>query len=129
MPRSAEKKYSSASLKNARLDPLRSANPLVAWFKKIGDATFRGGASCATRTQILVSEIMLQADTGRDGARLLRPVDETLYRFRVACRRDGGFEVLAQWQGLGYYSRARKLHRAAQIVMREHDGKMPPLPR
>jgi A/G-specific adenine glycosylase len=26
-------------------------------------------------------------------------------------------EVLAQWQGLGYYSRARNLHRAAQMVV------------
>jgi len=29
------------------------------------------------------------------------------------------------WQGLGYYSRARNLHAAAQIVMCEHDGKIP----
>src|SRR5687767_7855690 len=29
-------------------------------------------------------------------------------------------DVLARWSGLGYYSRARNLHRAAQFVMREH---------
>jgi A/G-specific adenine glycosylase len=34
-------------------------------------------------------------------------------------------EVLAAWEGLGYYSRARHLHRAAQVVMREHSGKIP----
>jgi A/G-specific adenine glycosylase len=34
-------------------------------------------------------------------------------------------EVLALWSGLGYYRRARLLHRAAQVVMSEHDGKIP----
>jgi A/G-specific adenine glycosylase len=29
------------------------------------------------------------------------------------------------WSGLGYYRRARMLHRAAQFVMRELDGKLP----
>jgi A/G-specific adenine glycosylase len=33
--------------------------------------------------------------------------------------------VLSLWEGLGYYSRARNLHRAAQIVMEEHDGRLP----
>jgi len=34
-------------------------------------------------------------------------------------------EVLAVWEGLGYYSRARNLHHAAQIVMGEHNGELP----
>lgn len=34
-------------------------------------------------------------------------------------------EVLALWAGLGYYSRARNLHRAARIVMQEHQGRFP----
>jgi A/G-specific adenine glycosylase len=34
-------------------------------------------------------------------------------------------DVLARWSGLGYYSRARNLHRAAQIVMADHGGQMP----
>lgn len=33
--------------------------------------------------------------------------------------------VLAQWSGLGYYRRARMLHRAAKIVVTEHGGKIP----
>ncbi|MDQ7968509.1 MAG: A/G-specific adenine glycosylase [Oxalicibacterium faecigallinarum] len=31
-------------------------------------------------------------------------------------------QVMAHWSGLGYYSRARNLHRCAQIVMAEHGG-------
>ena len=34
-------------------------------------------------------------------------------------------EVLAHWSGLGYYSRARNLHRAAQLIMQRHEGKFP----
>ena len=35
-------------------------------------------------------------------------------------------DVLKTWEGLGYYARARNLHRAAQIVMAEHGGALPP---
>ncbi|MBI4204961.1 MAG: A/G-specific adenine glycosylase [Betaproteobacteria bacterium] len=34
-------------------------------------------------------------------------------------------EVLVQWSGLGYYLRARNLHRAAQRLVREHQGHLP----
>jgi A/G-specific adenine glycosylase len=33
--------------------------------------------------------------------------------------------VLALWSGLGYYRRARMLHRAAKVVVEEHDGRLP----
>lgn len=35
-------------------------------------------------------------------------------------------EVLQHWSGLGYYSRARNLHNAAQIIVDEHQGAFPP---
>ncbi len=34
-------------------------------------------------------------------------------------------EVLHLWTGLGYYARARNLHKAAQIVVSEHNGEFP----
>jgi len=34
-------------------------------------------------------------------------------------------DVTALWAGLGYYSRARNLHRAAQVVMERHAGRLP----
>jgi A/G-specific adenine glycosylase len=34
-------------------------------------------------------------------------------------------DVLAAWEGLGYYSRARNLQRAAQIIMTEYSGELP----
>lgn len=33
--------------------------------------------------------------------------------------------MLKAWEGLGYYSRARNLHRAAQAVVQEHGGRFP----
>ena len=34
-------------------------------------------------------------------------------------------EVLRLWSGLGYYSRGRNLHRAAQVVRDRHEGRFP----
>jgi len=34
-------------------------------------------------------------------------------------------QVLKTWEGLGYYSRARNLHKAARIVMERHQGLLP----
>lgn len=34
-------------------------------------------------------------------------------------------EVLAHWSGLGYYSRARNLHRAACAIVEDHGGEVP----
>jgi A/G-specific adenine glycosylase len=34
-------------------------------------------------------------------------------------------DVLRLWQGLGYYTRARNLHKAAQLVCERHGGKLP----
>ncbi len=34
-------------------------------------------------------------------------------------------DVLKLWEGLGYYARARNFHRAAQIVMRDYEGRIP----
>lgn len=34
-------------------------------------------------------------------------------------------DVLALWTGLGYYARARNLHKAATIIVQQHQGDMP----
>ncbi|MCB0055346.1 MAG: A/G-specific adenine glycosylase, partial [Caldilinea sp.] len=34
-------------------------------------------------------------------------------------------DVLKQWEGLGYYARARNLHKAAQRIVAEHGGQVP----
>lgn len=37
-------------------------------------------------------------------------------------------EVMGLWSGLGYYARARNLHRCARIIISEHGGKFPDQP-
>lgn len=34
-------------------------------------------------------------------------------------------DVIALWAGLGYYARARNLHKAAQVCVERHDGELP----
>lgn len=34
-------------------------------------------------------------------------------------------DVLKRWEGLGYYTRAHNLHRAAHIILQKHHGKFP----
>jgi A/G-specific adenine glycosylase len=73
---------------------------------------------------IWVSEIMLQQTQVATVIPFFRrflesfPTIETLAR---ASQED----VLRHWEGLGYYRRARDLHRAAQILTAEHRGRLP----
>ena len=73
---------------------------------------------------IWVSEIMLQQ------TRVAAVVDyygEFLRRFPtlVALALATEAEVLAAWSGLGYYNRARMLHKAAQFIVKERKGRLP----
>lgn len=34
-------------------------------------------------------------------------------------------DILKSWQGLGYYSRARNIHKSSQIILKEFKGKLP----
>jgi len=74
--------------------------------------------------RIWVSEIMLQqtrVETVRPYyARWLRAFPTI-----QALARASDDRVLKLWEGLGYYSRARNLHRAAQAVVRKRDGQLP----
>jgi A/G-specific adenine glycosylase len=74
--------------------------------------------------RIWISEIMLQQT--RAGA-VLERYAEFLRRFpdMNSLAAAGAHDVLAAWSGLGYYRRARALHRAARIVVRDHGGNLP----
>jgi len=74
--------------------------------------------------RIWVSEVMLQQTTvGAVRGRYER----FLARFPdlPALARAREESVLAAWSGLGYYARARNLHRAAKRILREHGGELP----
>jgi A/G-specific adenine glycosylase len=73
---------------------------------------------------VWVSEIMLQQTRVET---VIPYYDRWLARFPTLDSLAGAdqAEVLALWEGLGYYSRARNLHRAARIVVEQLGRKIP----
>jgi A/G-specific adenine glycosylase len=74
--------------------------------------------------RVWLSEVMLQQT---QVATVLAYYERFLARFPdvqalAAAQLD---DVLALWSGLGYYRRARHLHRCAQLVVAEHGGAFP----
>jgi A/G-specific adenine glycosylase len=74
--------------------------------------------------RIWVSEIMLQQTTVKAA---LPYFESFLRRFPSlqALAEEPEDEVLAAWSGLGYYHRARNLHRGAQYVAERHGARFP----
>jgi A/G-specific adenine glycosylase len=99
------------------------AAKLIAWHRRHGrhDLPWQ-----ATRDpySVWVSEIMLQQT---QVATVIPYYRRFLARFPDVAALAGAplDAVLVEWSGLGYYSRARNLHRAAQSIMRERRGRFP----
>jgi len=73
---------------------------------------------------IWVSEIMLQqTQTGTVSGYFERFARQFPDVFALA--RAPEEAVLKAWEGLGYYSRVRNLHKAARMVVSEHQGQLP----
>lgn len=74
-----------------------------------------------------ISEIMLQQT---QVATVLPYYERFLKRFPDAASlaRASEAQVLRLWAGLGYYSRARNLHKAAKLIVARHAGRFPDKP-
>jgi A/G-specific adenine glycosylase len=95
---------------------------LLAWYAQNGrDLPFR-----RTRDPyaIWVSEVMLQQT---QVSTVLPYYERWMKRFPnvTALARASEQQVLASFQGLGYYSRARRLQAAARVVVQRHGGQIP----
>jgi A/G-specific adenine glycosylase len=102
----------------------RIADRLTAWFREHKrDLPWRG----ADPYGVWVSEIMLQQTTV---AAVIPFYRRFMARFpTLESLADAPLDdVLTHWAGLGYYARARNLHRAAQLVMQQHGGSVPNAP-
>ena len=99
------------------------ASRIVAWQREHGrhDLPWQ-----ATRDPypIWLSEVMLQQT---QVATVVPYYERFLARFPDVQSLAGAplDDVLALWSGLGYYSRARNLHRAARLVVELHGGRFP----
>src|SRR3989304_5372736 len=102
--------------------PTRLASDLLAWYAK----NQRQLPWRRTRDPyaIWVSEVMLQQPRVEPVAPYYR---RWLRRFPTVERlaRAQAQDVLAAWEGLGYYRRALQLRRTAQAVVRAYGGKVP----
>ena len=96
---------------------------LLAWHKRHGrhDLPWQGTRDAY---RIWVAEMMLQQT---QVAAVIPYYLRFLARFPDIAALAGApqDEVLRLWSGLGYYSRARNLHRAAQLVAERHGGVFP----
>ncbi len=98
------------------------AEPLLAWYAvSARELPWRGSADPYA---IWVSEIMLQQTRVETVIPYFQrwmekfPTLETLAQAPLQ-------DVLSTWEGLGYYGRARNLHKAAQLVQRDYAAKIP----
>ncbi len=111
--------------------PLRPAGPdtvaaLLAWYDaEKRDLPWRTkGRRKPDPYRVWLSEIMLQQTT-------VKAVIPYFERFLARWPDIGSLaaasldDVLAMWAGLGYYSRARNLHKCAQAIVHQHDGVFP----
>jgi len=99
------------------------ARRLLAWFDVHGrhDLPWQRDVS---PYRVWISEIMLQQT---QVAVVVPYFERFVQRFPdlAALAAADQDEVLHLWSGLGYYARARNLHRAAQLLVAEHQGHFP----
>ncbi len=101
----------------------RLAPALLSWWDRHGRKDLPWQQD-PTPWRVWVSEIMLQQT---QVATVLRYYDTFLAAFPdvVALADAGPDAVLHRWSGLGYYARARNLHKAARVVRDEYGGRVP----
>ncbi len=95
---------------------------LLAWH----DRHARALAWCGEKDpyKIWISEIMLQQTRTETVAGYYQAfLKEFPDVFALAAASQE--QVFKRWEGLGYYSRARNLHKAAQVIVSEHGGRLP----
>ena len=101
----------------------RFSQTLVMWQKEHGRNTLPW-QNTQDPYRVWLSEIMLQQT---QVTTVLDYYAKFLHRFpavsNLAVAQTD--EVMALWSGLGYYSRARNMHRCAQQVMALHEGQFP----
>ncbi|MGI9473950.1 MAG: A/G-specific adenine glycosylase [Rubripirellula sp.] len=95
---------------------------LLSWYRKHSrDLPWRDGS---TPYRVWVSEIMLQQT---QVSTVIPYYDRFLKSFPTIAKLAAADEqtLLSHWEGLGYYRRARSMHAAAKLMVREHQGEFP----
>ncbi len=106
-----------------RLSEVDFPNAILHWFDQHGRKHLPWQQD-KTPYRVWVSEIMLQQT---QVAAAIPYYERFMQRFPdlPTLANASVDDVLHQWAGLGYYSRARNLHRAAQMITKQFAGKFP----
>ena len=114
-----------ASLAGMLMTPF-PADALFDWYDRHGRTLpwRKRWPDLAPAYRVWLSEIMLQQTVV---ATVIPYFLDFVRRWPAVCdlARADSDSVMAAWAGLGYYARARNLHRTAQIVCQDHDGRFP----
>ena len=104
------------------VDAASFARAVLDWYRRYGrhDLPWQGQSAY----RVWLSEIMLQQT---QVATVIPYYQAFVKRFpTLKSLADASIDdVLQQWQGLGYYARARNLHKAARLIRERHGGRFP----
>ena len=96
---------------------------VVSWWENFGRKTLPWQKN-PSKYKTWISEIMLQQTQ-------VSTVEPYFHRFMERfptveeLASSSLDEVLQIWSGLGYYARARNIHRSAQLIIKQHKGELP----
>jgi A/G-specific adenine glycosylase len=98
------------------------AKKVLSWYQRYGRRNLPWQRQNAYR--VWLSEIMLQQT---QVATVIPYYNNFIVRFPdIKSLAEASIDdVLQHWQGLGYYARARNLHKSAQIIRDQHGGRFP----
>lgn len=96
---------------------------LLAWYLK-HRRTLPWRSDEPVAYHVMVSEAMLQQTQVATAVNYFLRFIDAFPTVQALAKADEQ-QVLALWQGLGYYRRARGLHAAAKLIVSEHDGVVP----
>lgn len=105
------------------LSPALFQKTLLAWFDRHGRKTLPWQIN-KTPYRVWISEMMLQQT---QVSTVIPYFERFMQRFPdlITLANADDNDVLHLWAGLGYYSRARNIHRAAKMILNEYQGKFP----
>lgn len=105
------------------ITPRRFANKMLAFYDQHGRKDLPWQQN-PTAYRVWVSEVMLQQTQVKTVIPYYEKFMQSFPQVESLAEAEVD-NVLHHWQGLGYYSRARNLHKCAQMVMTEFSGEFP----
>ncbi len=103
--------------------PKKFADLMLKFYQKYGRKNLPWQKN-TTPYRVWVSEIMLQQTQVKTVIPYYEKFMQSFAALEDLAKADID-QVLQHWQGLGYYSRARNLHRCAKIIMSDYQGEFP----